>query len=1400
MACGPEDSCIEEQIAHGLCEAERLDMRSNLDEAGSQQNLFDDEDSNGLTLQVKVETATTTTTITEVTKPKRKRKVKQENIGEEMLKTPKAPKARKRKDKSLRTLFREKLATLDLATLKRPWMATKSFRNVDTDEALKAWVDEVLTDKSRWIAPYKGAEPCPCVAVDTETIGLDTRILIDIQEARNPDGSKRLDDHGNVIWEATYEVMIEIAGVCLSVDGVSGIYIPINHENSNNVSRQAAYEQLQRLFNVSHLIFYNAKFDREVMRHTLGIDFREYPHFEDVQVLHFSNDPKADLDDDTFTGDAGGLKALSRSELGLDQIDLGHIGKVQAEWCPVNSSSSCTCSEDQRREVKHGTRVQYVPFTWVPTSIALWYAAADAICTWLLWFKMKDEAQGRVRVHKIDGEMVDTLTWIERQRFKIAEDPHRRMVNWHIRQMAERRENLRQIAVRMGWPELSDDDGNVIEDTKFNVDKKHLPKFLFEILRLEVVKKTEKGAPSTDKEAMIDLLKKYPDNEFLLALDAYKKYVALHPENLKFDPRDKSARIYLKQSVVAGGRLAASGGKFVRDGGFGLNVQAIKKVGGNWFVRGRVLDPDVVKPEDVEPHHESELHASCFKEVEESVLVGWKEITGQQPDGRGGSEATFTVYLDQFPEDIDATVEVTDESGDGTRVPKYNAEHPARRREAVYEKRKIKKQAPGIINNHIANFLGYSICLVPSCTTCADKFGILIEKGKLDANQVLNLRALFVAEDGWTFFSSDYSNIEMRVAANESGEPKFIDEFLYGAGDFHSLTASACFPEFNDPATSAAVRKTCRDLAKIINFALLYGGTKYAIFDSMRKKKPSITMKDTEKMVADYWVSVPVFKAYCEEKQRVAREEMRCYTGTGRVIKFDSAMRAEGIRIPTPEEWEQYWAYVRVRKRQREAEAAGLLEEAAHLKEVMDRYWKDPATGVRNCSDYNRFIGKIQRVAVNAPLQGLAGDFMRMALNRIRKWATKEEHFVQSVFRLHGSVHDEVDYTVKNSYVPFVVPRVTRLMKLRTLHKIRNWPVGIECDTEGGHSWDVNFHLTGDADHVPAGWTDIKGLEEYLPVEFDLDTVAHLVRAIVSGKESARAKVETWAKGALHERAFVAFWHALWTRDKEKKPISQTEETTIRKQVIAALQLHEYWSIDETADNAGETLETLAQYEQRRGLTPADRGFMPQGGFLGTMPIEGTRRPPLEPLVIPGTEGTEDHLRLEMQPLFSGINTPVEPSLSTSHTSEQSAGPVVDFREPESVKPIAKDIDASEMASDDLFDELLGKDLSKPSVRAQEAPSVTSAPQVAMTRRVVTAPQPKGPVEEKLPVLKEWQNMGEYKAFELAIGKGFGTHTLTCLYQGKVFRFEGCMVSAVPSEFLVFDAEEALKSEGVYAA
>ena len=1055
--------------------------------------------------------------------------------------TPKEPKPKKVKPaRDIRTVFREKLAGITVDGIKKPWMSEKVFKLITSAEELEQWCKGILADTSRhrdW-----AGEKSPVIAVDTETTSLDTRIFTDIKLL--PDGT----------WTTVHEVKVEIAGVCLSADGFEGIYIPVNHEKGQNVPRADVARILQSLFDKSHLIFYNAKFDREVMRQTLGIDFRPYPHFEDVQVLKYINDPKADLGDlGSFTGDAGGLKSLSENVLGIEQIEIDAIAKVK---CHVWNAATN----------KNTLKTKVVPFTWVPPEIALWYAAADSICTWLLWDRMKDLARSRKLVHHIDHELVDSLAYIERQRFLVDVDRARRTARWHGRKLTELRASLEKMAKDAGW------------DKEFNPGStKQLGPLLFQIMGFKPYRTTDKGTASTDKETLQELVKQHPDNAFLKVLQEFRELAALHPDNLRYDPKDNSARLYLKQNVVAGGRLSGGGGDFERDGGLEWNPQGVKKLEPDdfWRVYGNVLEPDSVAEYDIEPHEESELHPSCFQEDKGVV-----------------------------------------------------------------------SKAPGIIKNHIGLYQDYAICLVPKCQTCKDKFGVLIPDTSLDANQVVNLRVLLCAPPGWTFFSIDYSNIEVRTAANLSGEPRMIDLFLKGDGDQHSLTASTIFPEYTDPTSRDYKSKKLRGIAKTINFALQYGGTSHAIYKNLVKNDPTITQEKAAELVEKYWKGVPYFKAWCEGKQAIAKNQFISETSTGRVIDFHSALDAEHIHIPTKEERNRLQQYYDLKRKAKAAKGDKDSDKSEKYGAAADRLWKNPDTGVRNAQEYDKFIGYIQRVAVNCPVQGLSGDFMRIAINRIKKWIEKDPA-IQQVFRFHGSVHDEIDVTIKNEYIPFILPRLTRLMKLRKYHEQQKWIVPIECDAEYGRSWDVDFNVTDKKE--PAAYTHITGWETYIPDSIPVDNVKNLYRALTGSDEVKYNRAKAFLERELHPRAFAA----CTTLFKSKDP------KVIKNQLIAVLQLDEYWRIDHVPDgpNFDKELETLEQYENRMGIHAREEKYVL--GFMGAIPLDANVVRPT-PLIL-GDDPTPQNGDLSLplpvhEKTLSVASAPAEsPSTTFSFTEEEHA-------------------------------------------------------------------------------------------------------------------------------------------------
>ena len=79
------------------------------------------------------------------------------------------------------------------------------------------------------------------------------------------------------------------------------------------------------------------------------------------------------------------------------------------------------------------------------------------------------------------------------------------------------------------------------------------------------------------------------------------------------------------------------------------------------------------------------------------------------------------------------------------------------------------------------------------------------------------VRKAFIAPEGWSLVSFDYSQIELRMAAFLSGDDKMRSAFKNGE-DIHTKVASEVFNVSFDQVTSEMRRK-----AKVINFGIIYG-------------------------------------------------------------------------------------------------------------------------------------------------------------------------------------------------------------------------------------------------------------------------------------------------------------------------------------------------------------------------------------------------------------------------------------------------------------------------------------------------------------------------------------------------------------------------------------------------
>jgi DNA polymerase-1 len=115
------------------------------------------------------------------------------------------------------------------------------------------------------------------------------------------------------------------------------------------------------------------------------------------------------------------------------------------------------------------------------------------------------------------------------------------------------------------------------------------------------------------------------------------------------------------------------------------------------------------------------------------------------------------------------------------------------------------------------------------------------------------IRGAFIADPGHVLISADYSQIELRVLAHLAEDETLIEAFRRG-DDIHDQTALKVFG-----SESAKDRHEQRSIAKMINYALLYGKTAFTL-----AKDIGVTPQAAQEIIDAYFAGFPRVRAYID--------------------------------------------------------------------------------------------------------------------------------------------------------------------------------------------------------------------------------------------------------------------------------------------------------------------------------------------------------------------------------------------------------------------------------------------------------------------------------------------------------------------------------------------------------
>lgn len=920
----------------------------------------------------------------------------------------------------------------------KPWMEHNEWLLITSLDDLKNWWESVKADKANHVPSIQdlldgNGHVHPKIGFDLETTGLDTRVVLGQCKTKIVgvclSAYKENGEGYNSVLSPDYDSRSYV-----TVKQCTGLYIPIAHKRwPYNLNLDDVVAILDEIFQTAIVVTANGKYDfyalkangklvkRQVPHYNWvetiferqTITFPIYPMLEDVQSMLFQ------IDCDRTTRGGYGLKASSMEFLGQEMIEFEDITSTGVK--------------------KKGSRKMILnTFDTVAPFLALHYAAADAICTLQLSDVLGFIKERNPFIHQLDTNVVTFQGWCEEQRPLID----REFLQDEDRFLDLKLEHtLNQIQTIAGFA-LNPDSTKILGQTLFEKmglpnKGKTPPSTMFPL-----------GNWKTDKASMEELAREHPQHSIFHLIVLYRELRSATPKKLfdNSEPLDSTAKMSYSATRTPSGRFACSGGEYVKDGGSGVNVQAIQALYACKYTSVNLLDTLALQGVD-----------------------GLSSSSIFDPD--------LKVWLDMHVRAIDNPADYPDTEGITKKLKALNADTPDDEIKGLAKdevKRQIEqltqdgftvlkegvkvsslKDNPTVSGNHLKLTPDGWACILQECPECLRlSQGMAKIKSPIDYdyNEVINIRRAFVAPPGWSFFGIDYGAIELRMVANMSKEQLWIDGFV-GGKDLHASMAAAVFKD-KFALANAAERSYLRSMAKTITFGNLYGGTPRTIQQNLSEP---ISIDEARILYTNWISAIPGYAAWVRGQKNFVHTYLCTVTMFNR--------RRSLVRDLT-------------------------------------------------CGDHAK-ESYAERTALNHPSQGTAADILRISLVRIQEWIIKNN--LQDYVKIHFHVHDEINLSCKDEWVPYIIPNIIRMMKVPDIISWLGWPVPLDCDVEYAKSWDVK-HNFGKKDTCWKGIPSLSGLNQ--------EVFQKLYKLIVDGTE---VDVEHYRTHILSE--IYAHWRVTGYQD-----------------------------------------------------------------------------------------------------------------------------------------------------------------------------------------------------------------------------------------------------------------------------